>query len=346
MAVADISNVTPRIPNSTHEIQLGAETLRDLYEPIAGDLARVEEILEQELQSEFPCVDRLARHGMRLGGKRLRPALVLLAAQACGKTTHEHLTLAAVVEMVHTATLVHDDVLDSALVRRHLDSVNSRWGNRASILLGDFLFTHAFYLASTLPTTMGCQSIGWATNRVCEGELRQIDSQGNFDLSEQEYLSIIESKTAELCACSCKLGAHYAGADQHRREAFDRFGRCLGIAFQIADDILDLVGDETSVGKSLGTDLDQQKPTLAVIHLLREVDPGQRAPVLDILGGPREFRRQLLEPWLARTGSLDYARRRAGEYALLAGHELAGLCASPSRTVLQKMCAYVVERRQ
>ena len=178
--------------------------------------------------------------------------------------------LAAVVEMIHTATLVHDDVLDEASLRRHRETINARCDNEASVLVGDFLFTHAFYLASSLETTFACQTIGRATNIVCEGELRQIHSRGNFALTEAEYLAIIEAKTAELCACCCRLGAHYAGATPHVEDALDRFGRNLGIAFQIADDLLDLVGDEDSMGKSLGTDLEKQKPTLPLIRLLAD----------------------------------------------------------------------------
>ncbi|HEV3021649.1 MAG TPA: polyprenyl synthetase family protein, partial [Pirellulales bacterium] len=203
----------------------------------------------------------LVQHGFRLGGKRLRPALVLLAAKAVGEITHEHLVLAAVVEMIHTATLVHDDVLDDAAMRRHLDTVNVRWGNQTSVLLGDYLFTHAFHLASTLDTTFACRTIGRATNRVCEGELRQIDTQGRLSLTEAEYLDIIAAKTGELCACACRLGAHYAGAGTALEDRLAHYGRDLGIAFQIVDDLLDLEGDESTIGKSLGTDLDQCKST-------------------------------------------------------------------------------------
>src|SRR5688500_13341258 len=181
--------------------------LQSLYAPIGDELVEVERILKSELRSPHPFVDELVRYGCLLGGKRLRPALLLLTAKALGKVTREHVTLAAVVEMIHTATLVHDDVLDEADMRRHLATVNSRWDNEASVLLGDYLFTHAFYLASTLDTVLGCRLIGRATNIVCEGELRQKGSRGNFELTEQEYLSIIEGKTAELTAVSCRLGA-------------------------------------------------------------------------------------------------------------------------------------------
>src|SRR5438045_2375708 len=205
--------------------------LQTLYAPVAAELAQVEHVLKAELRSDYPFVDELVRYGCLLGGKRMRPALLLLTAKATGGLiTPGHITLAAVVEMIHTATLVHDDVLDEAHMRRHLATVNARWDNEASVLLGDFLFTHAFYLASTLDSVVGCRLIGRATNIVCEGGLRQKGSRGNFDLSEAEYLEIVEAKTAELTAVSCRLGALFAGADSAIVEQMDGFGRNLGIA--------------------------------------------------------------------------------------------------------------------
>src|SRR5687768_6278756 len=198
-------------------------TLSALYAPVAKEMEEVERILKEELRNPHPFVDELVRYGCLLGGKRLRPALLLLTAKAVGgRLTHEHRTLAAVVEMIHTATLVHDDVLDEAHMRRHLATVNSRWDNEASVLLGDFLFTHAFYLASTLDSVLGCRLIGRATNIVCEGELRQKGSRGSFELSEAEYLEIVEAKTAELTAVTCRLGALFAGASETVVENMDR----------------------------------------------------------------------------------------------------------------------------
>src|SRR5262249_25288331 len=207
-------------------------------------------------------------HLQHYRGKRLRPALLLLTARACGRVTPAHHTLAAVAEMIHTATLVHDDVLDDAALRRHVQTVNAGWGNQTSILLGDYLFTHAFHLSSTIGDARACELIGEATNRVCEGELHQVCERGNLDLTEAEYLDIIDGKTAELTSCCCRLGALYSGATTGVVEQLSRYGRWLGVAFQIADDLLDLVGEERTTGKSLGTDLDQQKLTLPLIYLL------------------------------------------------------------------------------
>src|SRR5262245_39107366 len=194
-----------------------------LFAPIARDLDEVERILRQSFDCARPGVDQLLAHLAHYKGKRLRPSLLLLTALACGKITPAHHLLAAVVEMIHTATLVHDDVLDSATMRRHVPTVNALWGNQASILLGDFLFTHAFHLSSTLDDVRACRIIGESTNRLCEGELHQICRRRCLELSEDEYFDIIDAKTAELTACSCKLGALYAGADEDVIEHLTRY---------------------------------------------------------------------------------------------------------------------------
>jgi octaprenyl-diphosphate synthase len=326
--------------------RLSQHQLAALYEPIREELVRFEEILRGELRNDYPLVDELVKHSFRLGGKRLRPALLLLSAKAVGQVTHEHLVLSAVVEMIHTATLVHDDVLDDAALRRHLATVNARWGNQISVLLGDYLFTHAFYLASTLETTFACRTIGRATNTVCEGELRQIESQGRFSLSEAEYLAIIESKTAELCSCACRLGAHYSGAGAAVEEALSRYGRYLGIAFQIVDDLLDIEGDESTTGKSLGTDLAQRKPTLPLIRLWEKSNEAQRGELVAIMERPDDHRREALGPWFKSAAALDYARQAASGYADKARAELGALAASPASNVLRQLTEFVVERRE
>lgn len=322
-----------------------ASDLRLLLGPIQESLDKVEELLRKELRSPHPPVDELVRYGCLLGGKRLRPVLMLLVAKACGEIRPDHITLATVVEMIHTATLVHDDVLDDASQRRHLATVNARWGNESSVLLGDFLFTHAFYLASTLDNTFACRTIGRSTNLVCEGELRQIATRGRFELTEAEYLEIIEAKTAELCACSARLGAHYAGINEEGQERMDRFGRSLGIAFQIADDLLDITGDEQTTGKSLGSDLAQQKPTLPVIHALEVASPAERETMLELLAEPTEAGRPAeLAEWLERFDAVEYTRRKALAYAQEARDQLRGLPDSEAKDVLSLITEFVVRR--
>jgi octaprenyl-diphosphate synthase len=314
----------------------------DLYAPVGADLEEVERVLARALRNRHARVAQVVDHVRHYRGKRLRPVLLLLAARACGKVVPAHHILAAVVEMIHTATLVHDDVLDGARVRRRVATVNAVWGTKTSVLLGDYLFTHAFHLASTIDAT-ACRLIGEATDRVCEGELCQVLEAGNLDLDEAAYFDIIDGKTAALTACCTRLGAHYAGAGAEVVEALGRFGRLVGQAFQIADDVLDLVGDEKTTGKSLGTDVEQGKLTLPLIHLLNSGTPwAERAR--EVLAGADNHRREALRPCLVGAGSLEHAQRRALDLAGQARRELACVPPSPSRAILEAMADRVVHR--
>lgn len=327
----------------THSPVPVAPSKLDWQAPIAADLEEVERILTRTLSSPRACVARLVAHLDNYKGKRLRPALLLLTARACGQVNSAQHTLAAVVEMIHTATLVHDDVLDEASIRRHQATVNVAWGNQNSILLGDYLFTHAFHLASTIDAR-ACRIIGEATNRVCEGELQQGTERGNLDLTEDEYLDMVDGKTAELTACCCRLGALYSEVKPAVVEQLTRFGRWLGIAFQIADDLLDLVGEERATGKSLGTDLEQQKLTLPLIRLLAKTPRDRAEQLRHILSSPGNHKRETLRPFLSDSGALQYAGRRAEEFAARARAELECLAPSECRTILEKLTECVVHR--
>jgi len=318
--------------------------LAALFAPIQSELAEVSRRLEAELRHADPWIDELAQHSFRMGGKRLRPALLLLSAQAIGQINDAHRTLAAVVEMIHTATLVHDDVLDDASMRRHEATINARWDTQTSVLLGDYLFTHAFYLASTLETTFGCRTIGRATNTVCEGELRQTASRGNFSLSLEEYFDIIDAKTASLCACCCQLGGHYADGTQPQVQQLESFGRNLGMAFQISDDLLDLEGEEQSTGKSLGTDLANYKLTLPLILLRDQLDLQEQSRLRELIEDPSPNHSPHLLDWLDRTGALHRTRQTASEYAQQAADNLEILPRSPAKQVLQELTRFVVAR--
>jgi octaprenyl-diphosphate synthase len=322
-----------------------ARRLRDAYAPIAPHLIESERIFREELGSRSDFVQRLVDHSARFRGKQLRPALVLLTAQACGGVRPAHPVVAAVVEMIHTATLVHDDILDEADVRRHAATINAEWGNEAAVLLGDYLFTHAFHLAASLESTYACRVIGRATNLVCEGELQQIHHRGDLDLDEAAYYEIVRGKTAELTAVSCRLGAHYAGAGPEACDALDRFGRDLGVAFQIADDLLDLYGEEVATGKTLGTDLEKQKLTLPVIHLLRTAGPAEADRLRRLIASaPSIEARSALRPLLESSGALDYAWRRARGFIESARSGLEILPPSSARETLAGLTQLVVRR--
>jgi octaprenyl-diphosphate synthase len=318
--------------------------LAGIYAPIAAELEAAERIFAEELGSRFAFVQQLVDHCADFRGKRLRPTLLLLTGQAAGTLGPAHPVLAAVVEMIHTATLVHDDILDESLVRRHAATVNAEWGNEAAVLLGDFLFTHAFHLAASLESTLACRWIGRATNLVCEGEMQQVHNRGNFQLDEDAYYAIVRGKTAELTAVSCRLGAHYAGAEESTVDALEDYGRDLGVAFQIADDVLDIWGDERTTGKSLGTDLEKQKLTLPLIRLLAVAPPATAQRIRTILAEARPECRRSLRPDLEASGALDYAWDRAGHFAAEALAHLDVLRESPAKAILRLLGHYVVRR--
>lgn len=315
-----------------------------LYAPIADDLARSELVLREEVQSRVDFVEELTSRVELYRGKRLRPALLLLCGKACGKLTGDHHVLAAVVEMIHAATLVHDDVLDGADVRRHVATVNAEWGTEASVLLGDFLFTHAFHLAASLESTYACRMIGRSTNRVCEGELHQIARRGSFELSEAEYLDILQGKTAELIECCCRLGARFSGANERVQNQLALFGRHLGMAFQIADDLLDLVSDSDSTGKSLGTDLAKQKPTLPLIRFRETADRPAVDRCREVFEAPGTGQRATMLQLLSESDAFEYARDKARSFADAASANLECLEPSASKEVLESLTRFVIDR--
>ncbi|HWL07980.1 MAG TPA: polyprenyl synthetase family protein [Planctomicrobium sp.] len=321
-----------------------AELLERTQTVLGDSLHKVEQRFAAELASTNPYISDILEHTRRFQGKRLRPMLCLLAAHATGAIQEEHLILAAVVEMIHTATLVHDDVLDEADVRRHVATVNVRWNNQTSVLYGDFLFTHAFHLAASTNSAQACRMIGRATNRVCEGELLQTRNRGNLSLTEQEYFSIIDGKTAELCAVSCEIGAVYSGANDDVVAAMERYGRKLGIAFQIADDVLDLTGLKTSVGKTLGTDLAQQKLTLPVIRLLQNSSAAEKEVLQLQLESPGEESQAGILRQLQESGAIEDSLEIARRYASEACQELAQLPDSPAKELLLQMPELSIER--
>ncbi len=318
--------------------------LADVYAPIIPHLAEAERVFAGELASRFAFVQDLVHHCADFRGKRLRPALVFLSAQACGGVRPAHPVLAAVVEMIHTATLVHDDILDEADVRRHVATVNAGWGNETAVLMGDYLFTHAFHLAASLDSTLACRWIGHATNLVCEGEMQQVHNRGNVGLDEEQYFAIIRGKTAELTAVSCRLGASYAGADPATVDALDDYGRDLGVAFQIADDVLDIWGEEQKTGKSLGTDLEKQKLTLPLIHLLANAPASLGARLRRMIASPSAETREELRPYLESSGALDYAWEQAGAFAAQASDSLDALPETAAKGLLRSLTHYVVRR--
>lgn len=328
------------------EAKAAAEGLMSrLSRSIAQPLAEVEKLLAAELQSPYEAIGELLRHGTQLGGKRLRPALVILAGQAVGKSSRDHVVLGTVIEMVHTATLIHDDVLDEAETRRHVPTVNSQWNNHTSILLGDYLFAQSFRLSATLSSTQACQWIGEAARLVCEGELRQVLHRDQFDLDEESYIDMLRGKTAELCRVACELGASHADASAEQIEAFGKFGNALGIAFQIADDFLDLWGTDDVVGKTLGTDLAQGKMTLPLIRLLQTSGPEGKRRLIALLESRNEDQLDRVRELLSRSDARQYTASVAERYRREAVEALSELPASEAKEALLAISDFAIDRR-
>ncbi len=312
-----------------------------LYAPIRGELAQVEAMYRAELSSDDPYIANLLEYIEDYSGKKLRPALLLLAARACGRITHDHIILGTVAEMLHTATLVHDDILDDALLRRKRASINKLAGNEVSVLLGDHIFSHAFEISLHCTTPDGAREFSRAMARTCFGEIMQVHNRNNFQLDEARYLQIIEGKTAELYATSAMLGAHYAGADEKTSRAFYDYGMNLGRAFQIMDDLLDLLGEEALVGKTLGSDAQKGKPTLPLIHHLERVGADARDSALQAAASGN--RKTLLE-LLHATGSFKYAAGKAAGYVEAAKQGLRVLPPGEMCELLNDVADFVLSR--
>jgi len=248
----------------------------ELLEPIAAELPRVEAALASQVSGFDPRLGEYMRYILGGTGKRLRPSLALLAGGATGGVADEHVTLAVIVELIHIATLVHDDILDEAELRHRIPTSNSRWGNEISVLLGDCLFAHALRLAASYPTTEVCRRVSEATNTVCSGEIVQTQHRFDLNLTLEQYLNIINMKTGALFAVSCELGAMLNGATPSAVKSMHEFGTHLGIAYQIYDDCVDIFGQERQAGKSLGTDMKKGKLTLPFLLLLQHVSSPTR----------------------------------------------------------------------
>ncbi len=321
-------------------------SLSELYAPIAADLERCRRVLADELISDQGFISDLCGHVRQFHGKMLRPALLLLTAKACGGVRPEHPVLAAVVELVHIATLVHDDVLDEADIRRRAATVNRLWGNERAVMMGDFLFSHAYHLCSSLQSQYAARLIGRTACTVCEGEMMQIASRENWELTEPEYDDIILRKTAVLVGACCELGAHYCDAAPATVTVLRQFGELVGQAFQIIDDILDIVGDESETGKSIGRDVQKGKLTLPLIHALRTTDAETRSTILTHLRGADPQRHRHVAALVNRGESVEYAQNVAADHVTRAKSLLNCLPSSPARESLEIMADFVLARRQ
>lgn len=326
---------------------------------IKDQLKRVKELINKQLTTRVSDFGRRSRSGKQSGedidrlfeymcgrsGKMIRPGLVLLSGGCFGKITDEHIRVAAMIEMIHNATLLHDDVIDQGQRRRGQPTVNSLWGNESAVLMGDFLLSRVFKLCAEIKPEL-TKIIAATAVRLCEGELRQATQKQNLKLSESEYIHVITEKSAVLFSSCCYLGAILAHADESQARSLSEFGLNAGIAFQITDDLLDIVGDEEKIGKKPGNDIEKHKLTLAVIHLLRTVKMEDREEIINsyLEGKNTQNNMGRFVEILNRSGSLEYARKRADEFVEKAIQALDGFKQSDSKDALIETARFMANR--
>ena len=325
--------------------QLAPVSLGDIQRPVAGDLELVAEELRRIIAADFPIIALVNEHLLRMKGKLFRPTLLLLSHRASGADDARTVTLAAVVELIHLATLVHDDSVDHSVLRRGMPTINALFSHQVAVIMGDYLYSRAIIELVGLDDLAPLRVFARVTNEMTIGEMRQLEAHDKLAYDEAQYDELIRSKTASLLAGACEVGALRAPAPY--REALARFGLRLGMAFQITDDLLDYTEREAVTGKPSGLDLKEHKVTLPLIAALAAMGPGQRRLVAELMATPDPGDPLVAEVMqlVETAGGLDYARRRALELAQRAEAELEILPPSPARDALRDSIAYAVERR-
>ena len=328
----------PTMPNSP------ALALKDIQALAAADMASVDTLIRKRLASDVVLINQVAEYIIGAGGKRLRPMLLLLAARALGYVGADAHQLAAVVEFIHTSTLLHDDVVDESDMRRGRQTANAVWGNATSVLVGDFLYSRSFQLMVELQRMDVQTLLADTTNQIAEGEVLQLLHVRNPDTTEAAYLRVIERKTAILFAAATQLGAMLAGKDEAVQAALRSYGMNLGYAFQIADDVLDYTADADTLGKNLGDDLAEGKATLPVIHAIAHSDAGTKARLREIVqNGEVEALPEMIAA-IHACNSLDYSKAIAETYARAAEDALQGLEENDAVAALRGLAQYAISR--
>ena len=311
---------------------------------IAADMREVDVVIRHQLQSDVPLVNQIADYIISAGGKRIRPVLVLLMANAWGISNSHHHQLAAVIEFIHTATLLHDDVVDESSLRRGRETANALFGNAASVLVGDFVYSRAFQMMVEIDDMRVMRILADATNVIAEGEVLQLLNMHDPDVTEARYLQVIRSKTAKLFEAAAQIGALVAGADDHAVAAAADYGRSVGTAFQLVDDVLDYSGNAVAIGKNVGDDLREGKPTLPLIYLMEHGTQAQRALVRQCIETGDEQHFDEILTLITRSGALDYTHRQAQAAAAAARSALDGVPDSEFKTSLLDLCVFAVDR--
>jgi octaprenyl-diphosphate synthase len=320
-------------------------TIEAIKQMLAPDMSIVDQVIRTRLHSEVALVNQVSAYITNSGGKRLRPALVVLSAKAFGYTGQQHYSLAAVVEFIHTATLLHDDVVDESDMRRGHATASALFGNAASVLVGDFLYSRAFQMMVDVNDMRVMRTLADATNTIAEGEVLQLLNRHDADVDAANYLHVIHCKTAKLFEAAMRLGAILSNAGKASEEAAARYGMHMGTAFQLVDDVLDYSGDEMETGKNLGDDLAEGKPTLPLIYAMQHGNAEQVAIVRQAIEkGEIENFSKVLQV-IKATGALDYTRQRAQQEAGAACTALASLADSDHKQALLQLADFAATRQ-
>ena len=319
-------------------------TLESLKAFTASDMQRVNDVIEHHLRSDVVLINQLSQHIIHSGGKRLRPMLVMLASKACGYQGEDDALLAAIIEFIHTATLLHDDVVDESEMRRGEQTASSIWGNEAAVLVGDYLYSRAFQLMVLAKSMDIMHLLADTTNTIAQGEVLQLLNINDPDTSEQSYHQVIYNKTACLFEAACKIGSILTDSPDSCAQAFGEYGKNLGIAFQLVDDALDYEADSAELGKNVGDDLAEGKPTLPLIHAMQHGNDDEKKLIRGAIenGGLEHI--DAITAIIKQTGALEYTHQQAIKHAELAKAAIADLPASESKQALIFLADYAVER--
>ncbi|MCI0744724.1 MAG: polyprenyl synthetase family protein [Verrucomicrobia subdivision 3 bacterium] len=341
MLAADPDAVAAPVPDALSRSLLAWKQVAGPVEPF---LQSVNRALAQQVQEFDPEIAGYAEYALAAQGKQLRPVLVALSAGACDRANDAHVLAAVIIEMVHLATLAHDDVMDEAQIRRGRPTLAANWGNEISVLLGDCLFAHALKLAASFPTPEICRAVAAATHTVCSGEILQTQRRKNFELTRGEYFKVLTMKTGELFALSCELGAFLSRANSGERSALRRFGLAIGTAYQVYDDCMDLFGNEAKAGKSLGTDLAKGKLTLPMIIAMEQATDAEREQFQALVQDWDAAHLPLVLRWLRKYEALAGSRESVHIYLQSARESLTALPESESRAGLAGLTEYLARQ--
>ncbi len=320
--------------------------IQEVFSVYQRDLQEVEKYLNRYITSDVKLIPEISHHLIDSGGKRFRPLLHLISASLCGYNGENRFPMAAVMEFIHTATLLHDDVIDQAIMRRGKTSANNIWGNAASVLVGDFLYSKSFTLMTEIGNMQILKMMSDVTNVMSEGEVFQLMKCGDVNLTEEEYLTIIEKKTAILISAACSSGAILAGTSQNKVKALAHFGHNIGMAFQMTDDTLDYMAKEKDFGKSIGKDLEEGKMTLPLIYALKKAKPAERKLIKEKVSRKKLSQKSLKDilSFIQEHEGIDYALKCAQKYITDAKAMLSIFPECTEKDQLQAVADYILSR--